>query len=48
MQIIKEQGLERLARWVAATLTRESALKTRPADATIVEGWRKFVAELKD
>lgn len=47
-QIIKDEGLERLGRWVAATLARESAVRTCPADETVISGWRKFVTELKD
>ena len=42
-QIVKEQKLDRIERWAAATLARPSALKTRPSKETIIESWKKHL-----
>jgi glutathione S-transferase len=46
-EIIREEKLDRLQRWIDAVRARPSAKSTKPSDDVIINSWRKFVVELK-
>ena len=47
--MVRDKGLDRLERWMAAALERPSALATVPADEVLAEHAAKiFVKAIKD
>ena len=46
--MVRDMGLDRLERWMAATLERPSAQATMPEEEVLVEHALRFVKPLKD
>ncbi|EFN54900.1 hypothetical protein CHLNCDRAFT_135021 [Chlorella variabilis] len=45
-ELVRQNKLGRLERWMEASLARPSAQQTRPDEEVTVNGWRKFVTPL--
>lgn len=47
-QIAKENGLDRVNRWMDAIMERDSLKQTGPADEVLIEGAKRYLAAFKD